>query len=122
MSPKLNRVWCESDTADVHGGLPVVPNFRRDRRKLVMVKEGGLAGEEYTIADMASYPWTVSHEKQGQNLDDFPHLKRWFEAIKARPATVRAYEKAKEINPALGAPMSDAAKKVLFGQTAAVVR
>jgi hypothetical protein len=53
---------------------------------------------EYTIADMAAYPWTVPHERLGQSLDDFPHLKRWFEAIKARPATVRAYEKAKAIN------------------------
>ena len=76
----------------------------------------------YSISDMASYPWVVPHERQRQNLDDFPHLKRWFEAIKTRPATVRAYDKAKEVNPALGAPMSDAAKKVLFGQTAAVVR
>src|SRR3954452_23187007 len=81
-----------------------------------------VAGEDYTIADMASYPWIVPYERQGQKLDDFPHLKRWFEAIKARPATVRAYEMAKEVNPALGAPMSDAAKRVLFGQTAAVVR
>src|SRR5215203_841532 len=39
VSPKLNRLWIESDTADVHGGLPVVPNLRRDRRKLVMMKE-----------------------------------------------------------------------------------
>jgi GSH-dependent disulfide-bond oxidoreductase len=77
---------------------------------------------EYSIADMASYPWIVPFERQGQNLDDFPNLKRWFEAIKARPATVRAYEKAKEVNPALGAPMSEEAKRVLFGQTAAVVR
>ena len=44
-----------------------------------------LAGD-YSIADMASYPWIVPHERHGQNLDDFPHLKRWFEAIKARPA------------------------------------
>jgi GST-like protein len=80
-----------------------------------------VAGEDYTIADMASYPWTVSHEKQGQNLDDFPHLKRWFEAIKARPATVRAYEKAREVNPQFDAPMSEDAKKILFGQTAAVL-
>ena len=70
---------------------------------------------------MASYPWTVSHEKQGQNLDDFPHLKRWFEAIKARPATARAYEKAREVNSQFDAPMSEAAKKILFGQTAAVL-
>src|SRR3954463_4889839 len=80
-----------------------------------------MAGEDYSIADMASYPWIVPYERQGQNLDDFPHLKRWFEAIRTRPATVRAYEKAKEVNPALGTPMSEAAKKVLFGQTAAVV-
>ena len=80
-----------------------------------------VAGDEYTIADMASYPWTVSHEKQGQNLDDFPHLKRWFEAIKARPATARAYEKAREVNSQFDAPMSEAAKKILFGQTAAVL-
>jgi GST-like protein len=66
---------------------------------------------DYSIADMAAYPWIVPHERQSQNLDDFPHLKRWFEAIKARPATVRAYERGKAVNtqPA----MSEDAKKVL---------
>jgi GST-like protein len=74
---------------------------------------------DYSIADMACYPWIVPHERQGQNLDDFPHLRRWFGEIAARPATIRAYELAKSVNtqPA----MSDAAKKVLFGQTAASV-
>ncbi len=76
-----------------------------------------LAGD-YSIADMASYPWIVPYERQGQKLEDFPHLKRWFEAIAARPATIAAYAKAREINPTVGAPMDDAAKKVLFGQTA----
>jgi GST-like protein len=80
-----------------------------------------IAGDEYTIADMASYPWIVPYERQGQRIEDFPHLQRWFEAIKARPATVRAYEKAKEINPSAGAPMADKEKKILFGQTAEVV-
>ena len=47
-----------------------------------------IAGE-YSIADMATYPWIVPHERQGQKLESFPHLKRWFESIKARPA-VRA--------------------------------
>ncbi|MEW6435971.1 MAG: glutathione binding-like protein [Pseudomonadota bacterium] len=79
-----------------------------------------LAGD-YSIADMASYPWTVSYEAQGQNLDDFPHLKRWFEAIKARPATIAAYAKAKEINPAQPAKPDDEARKHLFGQTAAKI-
>jgi GST-like protein len=70
----------------------------------------------YSIADMASYPWIVPHENQGQNLDDFPHLKRWFEAIKSRPATIRAYAHAKDI--ASNATLSEQAKKILFGQTA----
>lgn len=78
-----------------------------------------LAGD-YSIADMAAYPWVVPHERQGQNLDDFPHLKRWFEAIAARPATVRAYARAKEVNTQ--PVMTDEAKRVLFGQTAAIVK
>ena len=50
-----------------------------------------LAGE-YSIADMASYPWAVLHERQHQKIADFPHLKKWLDIIAARPATVRAYE------------------------------
>jgi GSH-dependent disulfide-bond oxidoreductase len=74
-----------------------------------------LAGA-YSIADMAAYPWIVPYEAQGQNLADFPHLKRWFEAIRERPAVIRAYERGASIssNP----PMSEEAKKILFGQTA----
>ncbi len=79
-----------------------------------------IAGADYSIADMACYPWIVPHEKQAQNLDDFPNLKRWFEAIQARPATARAYAVAERINPAQ-APMSDDAKKILFGQDARTV-
>jgi GSH-dependent disulfide-bond oxidoreductase len=72
-----------------------------------------LAGS-YSIADMACYPWVVPHERQGMNLNDFPNLKRWFEAIKARPATVRAYDAAKAINtqPSVN---SEEAKRLLFG-------
>lgn len=51
---------------------------------------------EYSIADMACYPWIHSHERQSQNLDDFPNLKRWFEAISDRPATQRAYALAEK--------------------------
>jgi GST-like protein len=76
-----------------------------------------LAGE-YSIADMASYPWIVPHERQGQNIDDFPHLKRWFESIQARPATQRAYAKAKEINPNPPGIRTEEERKILFGQTA----
>lgn len=75
----------------------------------------------YSIADMAIYPWIVPHERQGQRLEDFPGLKRWFEAIAARPAVQRAYALAKEIDA--GAPVSEEQRrKVLFGQTAATIR
>ncbi|HEX9448784.1 MAG TPA: glutathione binding-like protein, partial [Dongiaceae bacterium] len=78
-----------------------------------------IAGD-YSIADMACYPWIVPYERQGQKLEDFPHLKRWFEAIQARPGVVRAYDRAKEINSQ--PTMSEEAKKILFGQTAAIVQ
>ena len=74
--------------------------------------------DDYSIADMACYPWIVPHERQGQKLEDFPHLKRWFEAIAARPATIRAYAKGEALRPA-ERTMSEEEKKVLFGQTAA---
>ena len=74
-----------------------------------------IAGE-YSIADMATYPWIVPYERQGQKLEDFPHLKRWFESIKARSAVVRAYDKAKEINTQ--PTVTEESKRILFGQTA----
>ena len=76
--------------------------------------------DSYSVADMACYPWIVPHERQGQKLEDFPALKRWFEAIAARPATQRAYARAGAINAET--TMSEEAKKLLFGQDARTVR
>ena len=73
-----------------------------------------LAGE-YSIADMASWPWVVPYERQGQNLEDFPHLKRWFNTLKARPAVERGFAVGKELRQP---SMSEEAKNVLFGQRA----
>jgi len=70
--------------------------------------------EEYSIADMASYPWIRSYEKQGQNLNDFPNIKAWFERISARPAVIKAYAKADTINSS--AAVTEAGKSILFGQ------
>ena len=50
----------------------------------------------YSIADMACYPWIVPYERQQQDINQFPHLKRWFETVAARPAVQRAYELAKK--------------------------
>jgi GST-like protein len=75
---------------------------------------------EYLIADIASYPWIVPYERQGQKLEDFPHLERWFEAIKARPATVRAYAKAEAFKAEQISP--DQSQELLFNQSASTVK
>ena len=80
-----------------------------------------IAGD-YSIADMACYPWIVPYKRQEQNIDDFPHLKRWFEAVAARPAVIRAYAISKEINPNQTTNRSEEERKILFGQTAAVIK
>jgi len=80
-----------------------------------------ILGKQYTIADMASYPWVIP-DRQGQNLDDFPDLKRWKEAIRARPATQRAYARAKEVNPKPTTTRSEEERRILFGQDRSVVK
>lgn len=85
-----------------------------DRR----LKEADYLGGDYSIADMACYPWIVPYERQGQKLEDFPNLKAWFERVRDRPATQRAYAKGEEVRPAGRNTMTDDAKKILFGQTA----
>jgi GST-like protein len=77
-----------------------------------------IAGKDYTIADMAAYPWIVPYENQGMALEDFPHLKAWFEAIRARPATQRAYAMGEEIKGRFDLTTDEEARKVLFGQGA----
>lgn len=81
------------------------------------LKDREFIANEYSIADMACYPWIVSHEKQRQKLEDYPYLQRWFEDIQRRPATVRAYKKGEEIDVETTG-FSDEARKILFGQDA----
>lgn len=76
-----------------------IDRYVEETNRLYGVLDRRLAGRDfiaggYSIADIAAYPWIVPHEAQGQNLDDFPNLKRWFEVIGARPATVAAYARA----------------------------
>jgi GSH-dependent disulfide-bond oxidoreductase len=102
-----------------------IERYVKETSRLYAVLNKRLADREfiagaYSIADMASYPWVVPYERQGQKLEDFPNLKRWFETIKARPATERAYARAKEFQTI---PVtSDEARKVLFGQSASTVQ
>jgi GST-like protein len=79
-----------------------------------------IVGDDYTIADIAAYPWIVSWKTQQQNLDDFPNIKRWHNAICNRPSTVSAYAKAQPYSKQ--PTMTEESRKILFGQTAASVR
>ena len=80
-----------------------------------------LAGDAYTIADIAAYPWTVSWELQGIDLDEFKYFKRWFEELSARPAVVKglAVTAGPQIDPAmLSAEEQAKLRKLLFNQRA----
>jgi GST-like protein len=102
-----------------------IDRYIKETNRLYGVLNKRLADREflagaYSIADMASYPWIVPYERQSQRVEDFPHLKRWFETIRARPAVERAYAIAKTINTQ--PTVSEASRSILFGQAAAVVR
>lgn len=100
-----------------------IDRYVRETNRLYGVLNKRLEGRdyiagEYAIADMACYPWIVPYERQQQNLEDFPHLKRWFEAIKTRSTVIRAYEKAQ---PFANRPtVTEESRKILFGQTAKI--
>ncbi|MFM0396617.1 glutathione binding-like protein [Paraburkholderia phytofirmans] len=79
-----------------------------------LAKTQYLAGNDYTIADIAAFPWTRSWQNQGLELDAFPNVKRWHEEIAARPAVVRGVEVLASARQPL---MDDKAKEVLFGAT-----
>ncbi|VXC20305.1 putative S-transferase [Burkholderia sp. 8Y] len=101
-----------------------INRYTNEARRLygVMDKQLGvtqyLAGSEYTIADIATFPWTRSWENQGIVLDEFPNVRRWFDAIAARPAVERGVQVlARERKP-----FTDKEKEVLFGATQYVKR
>lgn len=81
-----------------------IERYQKETTRLYNVLERQLANKqfvagEYSIADMAIYPWIVPYQSQQKNLDDFPNIKRWFLSIQKRPAIARAYAKAEAINP-----------------------
>lgn len=97
-----------------------IERYVKETNRLYGVLDRQLAGGQYiagdySIADMACYPWIVPHERHGQNLADFPHLKRWFDRIRERPACQRAYV---DVQQSYSRKMSDEERRILFGQTA----
>ncbi|WP_129140744.1 glutathione binding-like protein [Modicisalibacter coralii] len=75
-----------------------------------------VGGDAYSIADMAIWPWIKPHARQGQDLEDFPHVQRWFTAIGERNGVRRAYARAETVNPRDGVEMDDEARRHLFGR------
>ena len=102
-----------------------IERYVKETNRLYGVLDRRLAGREfiaadaYTIADIAAYPWIVPWKRQQQDLDSFPNLRRWFDAVRSRPATQRAYAKGEPFSswPAV----TEEGKKLLFGQTAQTV-
>ena len=98
--------------------------YRKEAERLLGVLDKQLegrafiAGDDYSIADMACYPWISPYDKAPLDLAPFPNVRRWQAAIRARPATKRAYALTKQVSPDAGKPMSDEQKKILFGQGA----
>jgi GSH-dependent disulfide-bond oxidoreductase len=102
-----------------------IDRYVRESGRLYAVLNRRLADREYiageySIADMASYPW-INPERQSQDITQFPHLARWRASIRERPAVQRAYELAKSINTEPAAT-DEQSRKVLFGQDAHTVR
>lgn len=94
--------------------------FGKETARLYAVLERRLVNRcfiagEFSIADMALYPWIVQHDKQGMTLDEYPNIQQWLDRISARPAVQRAYQKGEVIRPAA---LTEANRKALFGLTA----
>ena len=98
-----------------------IDRYTREVQRLLGVLDKQLAGRafitggDYSIADMASYPWIDPYGKAPLDLAPFPEVRRWHASIAARPATQRAYALARQVNPNAGQPLSDEEKKLLFG-------
>ena len=101
-----------------------IERYGREARRLYgvldaqLVRTGAFVAGEYSIADIACFPWIVTHKRQQLNLDEFPDVKRWFAQVRARPAVQRGMAVGAELRSASALP-DEEARRVLFGQGAA---
>ncbi len=101
-----------------------IDRYTREAERLLGVLDkqlrgrGFIAGDDYSIADMACYPWIDPYKDAPMEMTQFPEVERWRTAIRERPATRRAYALARQVNPDAGKPLSDEERKHLFGQGA----
>jgi len=100
-----------------------IDRYGREARRLYGVldaqlgRTGAYVAGDYSIADIACFPWIVTHKRQGLSLDDFPHVKRWFAAVRERAAVGRGMAVGEELRNPSALP-DEQARKVLFGQGA----
>ena len=100
-----------------------IDRYTRELHRLYGVLDKRLAGREfiagdYSIADIAAYPWIVPHAPHGQNLDEFPHLERWLDTIAGRPGTRATYDGVTDVYSKPSQSLSDEARRILFGTNA----
>ena len=102
---------------------PAIERYTRELARLYGVLDRRLAGREFiaggefSVADIAAYPWIVPHGPHGQDLASFPDLRRWFDSISARPATRRVYDGVEDVYaPASARNISSSARDALFNQ------
>ena len=99
-----------------------IDRYTKEVQRLMKVLDtrlGGrefIAGDGYSIADMAVFPWINAYDSAPIDMAPYPNVVRWQEAIAARPATAKAYALGKQVNPDLGKPMTEEQKKNLFGR------
>lgn len=94
-----------------------IDRYTRETRRLFRVLDQRLGqteylADEYSIADIATFPWIRAHKSLGVELSEFPHVARWYDAIDERPAVQRGLA----IPPRVERPMDDEAKEWLFGK------
>ncbi|GGC57175.1 glutathione S-transferase N-terminal domain-containing protein [Chelatococcus reniformis] len=106
-APEQIAYAVERYTSEVHRLYGVL-----DRR----LADHAFLADDYSIADMATFGWAKLWERQGQDINDFPHMRRWLEAIKARPAVQRGLAVNAEDRQKLDLGKDQEARKLLFGQ------
>jgi len=99
-----------------------IERYTREAQRLLGVLDRRLEGREfitgadYTIADMAAYPWIDPYASAPLDMAPYPNVQRWQAAIAARPATQRAYALTRQVNPEAGKPLGEEERKQLFGR------
>jgi GSH-dependent disulfide-bond oxidoreductase len=98
-----------------------IERYRSEAQRLYRVLDAQLgrtaayvAGEHYSMADIAIFPWIVTHKRQGLSLEDYPHLKRWFAQVRAREAVQRGMALGRELGRPSAGPIDEQARRYLF--------